>query len=867
MNSGDGMTGEGLSFKFGRYVLTPALRLLVADGGPVPLGQRALDVLAVLVEQWPAVVSKDELIRRIWGGQVVEENTLAVHVSALRKALVDDRDGVHLIGTVPRRGYQLLTAVSTCAPPPISPQLPVPGNLPRVETPIVGRAAEVVELAELLGTQSLITLAGPGGIGKTRLALAVGAHLAGKASQGVWWVDLAATTDPDRVAEAVARVLGLVLTDEQPLVRLAARLKGASRLLILDNCEYVAEGVASLAVALREASGCRLLVTSLEPLGVAGEQVKRLAPLVVPSMSETTAAGALRAPAVELFMACIHRTAPDFALNDDNVEAVVHVCRRLDGVPLALELAAARAALLGARALARRLDERLLDLSDGRRDMAPKHRTLRALLDWSYGLLNATEQVVLRRLSVFAGGCTLEAAENVVADATLPDWQVAPHMASLIAKSLVIAERTDQGARYKLLETTRVYARERLAEAGEVAGVSRLQAEYLLRVFDEVDRAVEKLGSATALKPVVPELDNLRAALDWCFGPSKSIALGLALTAVSVECWLYAGREAFTRVETAFTYLDDTVPPGIASALWYGKACVEYATKLQYGCVKIADERALHFARLSLEPNRIIRAGLLWASAVKRDYSTVYSVLEEVRLLCMEFGFYRFITEVLATLAGKFVGDGRLDDAATVFQQLRDIPQAGDNRDTANRVGISYAKFHAVKGDFASCISIVKNMYEENLENGDYLIIKQSRETLISLLILENRCDEASKILESSGFGDNDQDAPIYSLNLQLQMTLFQKDYMRSAKILGFLKKNTLVHQIKNTVNSVIVYRSEYLLQNFDNAELLAKWKFEGEESSFEDMRYLLKNTREDFLLYLQRQRVLTNTAREAAGS
>ncbi|HEV2673013.1 MAG TPA: winged helix-turn-helix domain-containing protein [Aliidongia sp.] len=860
------MTGEGLSFRFGRYVLTPALRLLVADGVPVPLGQRTLDILAALVEQWPAVVSKDALMQRIWGAQIVEENTLAVHVSALRKALEDGRDGVHLIGTVPRRGYQLLTAVLTEAAQ-IPPQLPVSGNLPRVETPIVGRDAEVEEIANLLGTQSLVTVAGPGGIGKTRLALAVAAHLAGAFSEGIWWVDLAATTDPDRVAEAVARALGLVLTDEQPLVRLVAGLKGARRLLILDNCEYVADGVAPLAVALREASGCRLLVTSLEPLGVACEQVKRLEPLAVPLAGVTTAAEALRAPAVELFMACVHRTAPDFVFGDDNAEAVVLVCRRLDGIPLALELAAARAALLGARALARRLDERLLDLSGDRRDALAKHRTLRALLDWSYGLLNPTEQVVLRRLGVFAGGCTLEAAENVVADATLPDWQVAPHVASLIAKSLVIAQRTAQGARYKLLETTRAYARERLAEAGEVADVSRLHAEYLLRLFEQADIASEKLGPEIALKPLGPELDNLRAALDWCFGPSKSIGLGLALTAASVEYWLHTGREAFTRVETAFAHLDDTAPPGVASALWYGKAFVEYSTKVGGGGGQIANDRALHFARLSQEPYRIIRAGLHWADPVKRDYATVYDVLEEVRQLCIEFGFYRSITEVLATLAGKLVNDGRLDDAATVLQKLRDSPETKSDHDLENKVKIAYAKFYAAKGDFENCILIVKMMYFENREDLDYLIVRQAEAVLVSLLILEKRYDEACEILTSSDFGGSDQDVPVYAFSLQLQMNFALGNYMRSAKILGFLKNNLSEYRHKNTLNGIIISRSEDLLNGFDNLELFEEWKCEGEKYSIDEIRYLLKNTRQDFLLYMQGRRVLTNSVCKAVSS
>jgi len=339
-------------------------------------------------------------------------------------------------------------------------------NLPFLPDDLVGRKEALTVVAASVGPGRLVTLIGPGGVGKTRLALAVGERLKSAYPDGVWWVDLAPVCDPALVAGTVARAVGLQLHDAPALPTLVAALETKRLLLILDNCEHVIGAAAELADALRAAGG-RLLATSQAPLGIAGEHVLRLPSLAVPPAGAVTAIEALRAPAVQLFAARARAWERAFVLDDDNAGAAVRLCRWLEGVPLALELAARRAALLGIEAVARRLDERLLEMSAGRRDIPPRHQTLRALLEWSHGMLSAKEQVVLRRMGNFIDGCTLEEAGVVIADMAIPVAEVASLMGSLVAKSLVLAEETSDGARYRLLETTRAFARKRLDEAGE----------------------------------------------------------------------------------------------------------------------------------------------------------------------------------------------------------------------------------------------------------------------------------------------------------------------------------------------------------------------------------------------------------------
>src|SRR3984957_18957731 len=411
------------TFAFGPFRLLAAQRLLLEGDAPVRLGSRAFDILAILVERAGEVVAKEELVDRAWPQTFVEDTNLKMQVSALRRALGDGQGGHRYVVTVPGRGYNFVAPVhheepARAALPPTVRSASV-HNLPHAMTRMIGREEAVAALVSRLSRQRLVTVVGPGGIGKTTVALAVAERMVASYEHGVWLVDLAPLGDPRLVPSAVATVLGLEIHTEDPLAVLVAVLRDKRMLLLLDNCEHVIDAVASLAAQLLGGvQGVSILATSREPLGVAGERQYRLGPLGSPQASNGLTVGEAAAfPAVQLFVERVSAIVEDFALTDANARAVAEICRRLDGLPLAIEFAAPRVEVLGVEGLAARLDDSLQLLGARRRTTIARHRTMRAVVDWSYSLLGASEQRFLRSLGIFAGGFKAEAAAAVVSDA------------------------------------------------------------------------------------------------------------------------------------------------------------------------------------------------------------------------------------------------------------------------------------------------------------------------------------------------------------------------------------------------------------------------------------------------------------------
>ena len=586
------------AWRFARFELKPGERQLVADGVPVKLGGRAFDMLVALLERHQRVVSKRELMDVVWPKLVVEENNLQVQVLALRKLL-----GPAAIATVPGRGYRLTLAVevvgaaaraSPAAPPPLpSPQRT---NLTARLPPMVGRAADLAALRGLLREHTLVSIVGAGGIGKTRLAQALVAEIAGDFPDGAWLVELASLADPALVASAVARVAGITLSAERPAVEAVVSVLRSQRMLLaLDNCEHLLDGVVDLVDALRRAApDVRLLVTSQEPLKVVDEQVYRLVTLAVPPAQAEDAGDY---SAVQLFVAAAKAAEPRFALTRRNVGAVADICRHLDGIPLALQLAAARVPLLGIEGLRARLDERFHVLTGGARTVLRRHQTLRGALEWSHGLLTAEEQAVFRRLGVFAGGFTLEAAQEVAADATVSHWQVLEHLGALVDKSLVVAEGEDL-PRYRLLETTRAFALERLGEAGETDEHLRRHAV----TTRDLVRALAKdpwRTTPAAFAALVAEIDNVRAAIAWAVAAPEERLLAIELNVEAFRVW-YASAllaEGLAHCLAARPLLDATIPPLVAAKFW-----LAYAKSGQYSpradCFEAAQRAARMFGDL-----------------------------------------------------------------------------------------------------------------------------------------------------------------------------------------------------------------------------------------------------------------------------
>jgi len=552
-------------FAFGPFCLFPSQRLLLEEGRPVRLGSRALLILIALVERAGELVSKEELIARVWPKTFVDEASVRVHVAALRRILGDGQSGLRYVATVPGRGYSFVAPISrpqeqVSAPAPRAKSEGSAHNLPAPLTRMVGRASIVETIAAQAQRQRLVTLVGPGGIGKTTVAIAVGQALLSAFEDGVRFVDLAPLVDPSLVASSVASVLGLPVRSEDSVPALLAFLKEKRMLLVLDNCEHVIGSVATLATqVLAIAPGVHIFATSREPLLMEGERVRRLLPLAtLPSSAAVTAAEALTSPAVQLFVERVTASNDGFELSAEDAPIVAEICRRLDGIPLAIELAAGCVDVFGIRAIADSLDNRFRLLTLGRRTALPRHRSLEAVLDWSHGLLPESERFIFRRVSVFAGEFTLEAASAVAAGADLVETQIFNGIVNLVMKSLLSANVDDNVARYRLLDTTRAYAREKLAASGERDTFLRRHAEYLKTLFERAEIEWDTLLTNEWLAAYRGQIDDLRIALDWAFSPGGDVATGIALVVAAIPLWLQLSliNECRVNVERALAALD-----------------------------------------------------------------------------------------------------------------------------------------------------------------------------------------------------------------------------------------------------------------------------------------------------------------------
>ena len=557
----DSVSEAPASFEFGRFRILLQRREVFADGRSMELGGRAFDVLVALIEANGAVVSKDELLSRVWPDRIVEDNNLHAQIKALRKAF-SDRD---LIRTIVGRGYQFRGEVhagpatwSEQAGPGAASDPPrAPTNLPAPTSGLIGRDVEVGEVIRLLADHRFVTLTGTGGIGKTRLALEVARHLLPQFADGVWVAELAPLSDPQLVPVTVATALGLelaagVVSPE----RIAAALGSKHIILVLDNCEHVIDAAAGMVEALLHADeAARVIATSREPLRAESERLYRVPPLAVPAEDMHASEDVLRHGGVALFVARVQAADPHFSLDARTASAISSICRHLDGIPLAIELAAPRASTLGVQELASRLDDRFSLLTEGRRAALPRHQTLRATFDWSYELLPKSERVVLRRLSIFAGGFTLQAASAVIACADILESNVVEGIANLVTKSLVAADVGGAAVSYWLLETTRAYARAKLAEHGELEQTAGRHAKYYLELRGQAEAEWETWPADEWLAAYGGEIGNIRAALDWAYSPSGDESIGVALTAASVPLWFQLSliEECHKRVEQALS--------------------------------------------------------------------------------------------------------------------------------------------------------------------------------------------------------------------------------------------------------------------------------------------------------------------------
>ncbi|HKX42354.1 MAG TPA: winged helix-turn-helix domain-containing protein [Burkholderiaceae bacterium] len=652
-------------------------RELRIGGKHSALGPRGVGLLTVLVENRHRAIPKHELLDTVWRGVIVEENNLQVQVSTLRRLL-----GPQAIATVPGRGYRFMLPVAGDAEPardaPLAlrhiPPPAVEGNLPEYLPELYGRELDRAAVQALVEDHALVTIAGPAGIGKTRLALEVARTLPHTGADGVWMVELSPLNDATLVPQTIAQALRLTLPGlREPAEELAGALRGRAMLLVLDNCEHLTDFVGPLVDRLLRNDGrLRILATSQEPLRVNGEHLYRLAPLSVPAAdARITDPGAYGA--VRLFVERVRALAPQFGADPAHMAQIIDICRRLDGIPLAIELAAARVPVLGVAGVRERLGERFRILSGGSRVAPKRHQTLRAAMDWSHTLLEAPERAVYRRLGVFVGSFSLEAAQELAASPDIDAWAALEHLSSLVEKSLVIAEGEPR-PRYRMLESTREHALEQLAAAHETDAWLRRHA---LATWHALEQAIKERRTDL----VLAEMGNVRCAYEHARGRLGDAAAAVALATLPSMVLAVEGavQEARQRLLDVEPLVDATLPLALAAQYWqwYGRIglggrlppsrCIEAFQRAERIFVELRNPRHVHACRRHAAEAMLdagdlegAAAALARARAMEGDAWPLADRMRRLRVEGLCFG-----------------KAGRIDEALQTTSQALDMAQAG----------------------------------------------------------------------------------------------------------------------------------------------------------------------------------------------
>ncbi len=666
---------------FGDFELSPRRRALTQGGQRVRIGARAMDILLLLAARPGELVTKDELQDRLWPGIFVDEGSIRVHLSALRKAL--GGVGAEYIHTVAGRGYILTPPVRRLNETVEDARAPgAPTHLPLRLERLIGRAAVVDSLVAQVQERRFVTIVGPGGIGKTSVALEVAARLADDFADGVRFVDLATLEDPESAPGALAIALGLPPIADLSAEALARPLAEKRLLVLLDNCERSAGSAASVAEAmLRTGAGVCVLATSREALRGHGEWLHRLPPLSTPIAAPATPDAALAFSAIELFVDRADAASGGYRLTPADCAVVADICRRLDGLPLAIELAAATIASLGVDGIAAGLDDRLTLLTGGRRTAQSRHQTLRAALDWSYDHLEPTEKAALEALAVIAGSFDLALACDVAGLQDQPAAEVRKLVGALAGKSLVSVETTSGGVRYRLLESTRVYAGEQLAGSGGLGAAMRRYAVATLTFFRGLQRGWLEVGRDVWLAQHAGRLEDARAVLEWGYSNQGDTALAQALTAQLTDPWLQLGlvRECVAWCQKALTSPPEPGPNTDAEEMK-----IRHAFRVAFGF------------KHGNEPSK--RAAVLETLALARRLDN-----------------HDYMMRDLWGLASLALNDGRQDEALACARQLRDAargPDAEAERLVADRISGSALHLMGRHAEAKAILEVVNAAYD-----------------------------------------------------------------------------------------------------------------------------------------------------------
>jgi len=732
--------------RVGAFELYPTERMLCAGGQPVELGARAFDLLLVLVENHGRLVTKATLLDRVWPRLVVDENNLPAQIASLRRVL-----GAGAIRTVPRFGYRLDLEVSTAktseASTPaapgvdVSPRLTVPRiSWPARLGPLIGRNEDLRAVQAALSRTSLVVIIGGAGVGKTRLAQEILAREAEKPDRAVAWVSLEPVDGIERVPSAIALSLGISLPDSQNgFAVLSQALELQPLLIILDSAEHLGAAFATaLATLVSRARGVRALVTSQAPLGIAGETVFRLSGLAVPDPGATPADTAGSA-ALMLFALRAAEADRRFELNSTNSALAGEICRRLDGNPLALELAAARVPSLGVGALLARLDDRFRLLKQAGHSTEPRHGVLQAALDWSYGLLTAVEQRVFDRLGAFAGSFALDVAARCVADTALESSEAIDVIGRLVDRSLVTTLPTDP-PRHRLLETPRIYALGRLTARGELEQARARMAAAMLQLLDTAYVEYWSLDEAVWLNQYGSELDNVRAALDWAMQNDRALGVALFGSAwpLFVETDLHAeGRAQYAR---AVALLADPMPRSRVGRFW--EAIAAYDSTRQCDRARYAAELAAEMHATTGDARSHYYALMQLALNWRDDAARAAAAFDAARQLEDPSWPARLLAHGALTEAALLMDGGRHVEARAVYRRALGIALTTSERQ-ALAATVNIVELDIACNAIASALQLARPLALSLRHSGRRETRFELLAMLFTALLISGEIDEA----------------------------------------------------------------------------------------------------------------------------
>jgi predicted ATPase len=688
------------SYRFGTVEVRPAERQLLVEGRPAPVGARAFDVLMALIDHRDRVVTKNELLDMVWPGLVVEENNLQVQVSSLRKLL-----GAQSVATVPGRGYRF-----TLEPESDDAAACALGarrhNLPSQLTSFIGREQEIAEVRKCLAAHRLVTLTSVGGTGKSRLSLQVAAQVVDEFADGVWFVELAPVADARRVPHAVASVLGVKEEAGRPIIEALVRFaRDRQMLLVLDNCEHVLQACGELArQVLQAGERVKILASSREQLHVAGEALYNV--------------GAMdAAEAMRLFVDRTVAVQPSFEVTTQNSHHVAGICQRLDGLPLAIELAAARMRAMSVETVAARLNDCFRVLTGGDHTALPRQQTLRASIDWSYDLLEVPERVLLRRLAVFAGGWTVDAAEAVVAGGDVEEAAVVDLLTHLVDKSLVEFDR--KAGRYRLLETMRQYASELLAASGEADDTRTRHLRHYVAFADKARTAITGPSQGAWLSRLDVERENLLTAHAWCDQVAGGALLGLQLAYCVKLYWVNRGlMELGYRITVeALSRAREGERDGPRCRALFDAGQLAYFMG-RYAEARRYLEESLAIARELGDPLRVAKPlqPLGGACLGLGDMETARAHLEEALALARQVGDKRETAAALNALAQLYRVEGALDTAELLFESMIALARELGDKETISIGLLNRAMIAVCREAAATAASLLLEVLANNDE-------------------------------------------------------------------------------------------------------------------------------------------------------